>query len=172
MKRLILFLTFTLLTYFVFSQKKETNDKKEIKQIVNSFMGCLIEKDSVKFYSLFHNEPVVWVGVFKEKSQQDRLKKDSTKKEYFGSTYQKFYRSISNIGANEEKFYNIDINEDGIIASVTFDYSFWDNKKKINWGKESWGLVKINGKWKITSVIFSLEFEMVNPEPKKKNKPN
>ena len=168
MKRLILFLTFTFLTHSIFSQQKETSDKNEIKQIVTTFMGCLIEKDSVKFYSLFHDEPIVWVGVFKEKSQQDRLKKDSTKKNYFGSTYQKFYRSISNTGANEEKFYNIDINEDGNIASVTFDYSFWDNKKKINWGKESWGLVKIDGKWKITSVIFSLEFEIINPEPTEK----
>ncbi|WP_208025666.1 hypothetical protein [Niastella caeni] len=131
-------------------------------------MNCLIKKDSVTFYNLFHNEPIVWVGVFKDKTQQDRLKKDSTRKNYFASSYKSFYRSISDMGADEEKFYNIDINEDGNIAAVTFDYSFWESRKKINWGKESWGLVKINGQWKITSVIFSLEFESINPEPNKK----
>jgi hypothetical protein len=172
MKHITLILIFTFLTYSSFSQQKESNDKKEIKQVLTTFMDCLIKKDSVKFYSLFHTEPIVWVGVFKTKTQQDRLKQDNTKKDNFGSTYQEFYRSISETGANEEKFYNIDIINDESIASVTFDYSFWENKKKLNWGKESWGLVKINGKWKITSVIFSLEFENVNPESKKKIKNN
>ena len=167
MKRLTLILTSLFEVNFVFSQKNESTDKKEIKKILETFMGCLIKKDSTTFYNLFHNEPTAWVGVFKEKTQQDRLKKDSTRNNYFESTYKRFYRSISDMGADEEKFYNIDINTDGSISSVTFDYSFWENKKKINWGKESWGLVKINGQWKITSVIFSLEFENINPEPKR-----
>ena len=53
------------------------------------------------------------------------------------------------------------------MGSVTFDYSFWENNEKINWGKESWGLIKINGHWKIIGVIFSLEFENIIQEPKK-----
>ncbi|WP_185963148.1 hypothetical protein [Flavobacterium gawalongense] len=169
MKKLTLFLALLLLSNFAFSQNKETTDKKEIKQILNSFMACIVKKDSIKFYNLFHNEPIVWIGVIKDKTQEDVLKKDSTKKNYFESTYQKFYSFISDTGTDEEKFYNIDINEDGSIASVTFDYSFWKNKIKKNWGKESWGLVKINGKWKITSVLFSLESEKINPEPKREN---
>lgn len=143
------------------SQPKITEDKKEIQKIMKTFMDCLIKKDSTLFYSLFHSEPIVWVGVFRDKTQESRLKNDNTKKNYFSSTYQRFYRSISNAGADEEKFYNIDIHEDGSIASVTFDYSFWENKRKVNWGKESWALVKAAGLWKITSVIFSLEFEDV-----------
>jgi len=67
----------------------------------------------------------------------------------------------------KKKFYNININEDGYVASVTFDYSFWSHRQKQNWGKESWGLVKANGKWKIASVIFSMEFENIVPEPKR-----
>lgn len=168
MKRLILLLTIFSISHAAFSQEKETTNKKEIKQILTTFMDCLIKKDSVKFYSLFHNEPTVWVGVFKEKTQQNRLSKDSTKKGNFTSTYQKFFRSIFDTGAYEEKFYNLNIDEDGSIASATFDYSYWKDKKKINWGKESWGLVKIDGHWKITSIIFSVEFESINPEPIKK----
>jgi hypothetical protein len=39
--------------------------------------------------------------------------------------------------------------------------------QKENWGKESWGLVKIKNQWKITSVIFSMDYEKINPEPKR-----
>lgn len=169
MKQFIVTIIFISLSYSVFAQQKETKDKQEIKMILNTFMDCLVKKDSLKFYNLFHKDPIVWVGVTKEKSYKLDLKKDSTEKDYFSATYKQFYRSISNTGANEEKFYNVVINEDGYIASVTFDYSFWNNKKKQNWGKESWGLIKTKGQWKITSVIFSFEYEEVNPEPIKKN---
>jgi hypothetical protein len=172
MKKVTLALTLILLSNFAFSQNKETIDKKEIKQILNSFMECIVKKDSIKFYKLFHSEPVVWIGVIKDKTQEVVLKKDSTKNNYFESTYQKFYGFISDTGTDEEKFYNIAINEDGSIASVTFDYSFWKSKIKTNWGTESWGLVKINGQWKITSVLFSLESEKINPEPQRENNKN
>lgn len=167
MKRLTLLLIIVLFSNFTFSQKKETNDEKEIKQILNVFMESIVKKDSIRFYNLFHSEPIVWIGVFKDRTQESRLKKDSLQKNYFASTYQEFYRIISDSGTYEEKFYNVDINEDGSIGAVTFDYSFWKDKIKKNWGKESWGLVKINGKWKITSVLFSLEYEKIKPEPQK-----
>jgi major membrane immunogen (membrane-anchored lipoprotein) len=172
-RTIITIVTIILLSNITFCQTKESTDKIEIKQIVDSFMSCIIKKDSIKFYSLFHNDPIVWIGVIKNKTHEQMLKKDSARKNYFESTYQEFYRLISDTGTDEEKFYNITINEDGCIAAVTFDYSFWKNQIKSNWGKESWGLIKIQGKWKITSVLFSLESEKINHEPNsKKNDPN
>lgn len=168
MQQIILAFLLILIPQSVFSQERNTNDKQEIRKMLSTFMQCLVEKDSIKFYNLFHKDPVVWVGVTQEKSHKAELKKDSTEKDYFWATYKQFYHRISNVGANEEKFYNVNIIEDGYIASVIFDYSFWKNKKKQNWGKESWGLIKTNHQWKITSVIFSLEYEEINPEPKKK----
>ena len=157
------------MTNCVIGQNKSKTDKADLKEVIKTFMTCLVKKDSVKFYNLFGADPVVWVGVFKDKTQQDRQNKDSTKKNYFVSNYKSFYRSISDLGTDEEKFYNIKIDNDESIATVSFDYSFWENDKKINWGKESWHLVKINDSWKITSVIFSMDFEKVNPEPQKRN---
>lgn len=145
-----------------------TAGKTEIRQLLTTFMDCITKKDSVTFYSLFHEQPVTWVGVYRDKTSEAIVKKDSTAKTYFKDTYQEFFRYILSTQQTEEKFYNVDIVEDGSIASVTFDYSFWENNKKTNWGKESWGLVKINGQWKITSVLFSLDLEDINPEPKKK----
>ncbi|MGZ3761013.1 MAG: hypothetical protein ACXVJE_18915 [Mucilaginibacter sp.] len=37
------------------------------------------------------------------------------------------------------------------------DYSFWADQKMTNWGGKYLTLIKRDGKWKITSVIYSLE---------------
>lgn len=145
-------------------------EKEKIRAVVKTFMDCIIKKDSVAFYNLFYDGPVVWVGVMKEKSLADDRKQDPAAKDHFMSSYKKFYRSISAAGTDEEQFYNVRITEDGCIASVYFDYCFLENGKKINWGAENWSLVKINGSWKITGVIFSLEMEHVCPEPRRKHK--
>lgn len=159
-----------LLTQMTFSQAKANNNKKEIKKVLNTFMECLVKKDSVKFYSLFYTDPVVWVGVEHQKTFAESLKKDSAAKDNYKSDYKSFYRYFYTKEI-EEKFYNIQILENGYIATVLFDYSFWNKGKKSNWGKESWALIKTSGLWKITSVIFSSEDEAINPESKiKKHK--
>jgi hypothetical protein len=165
MKKIILILIITSSSQRAFTQQQ--TDKEAINKVVETFMNCLIKKDSATFYGLFHTDPVVWVGGFKDKTNQAILKKDNTFKGFFSSTYKEFYRFISDKGLNEEKFYNIKIDNDESIATVMFDYSFWENKKKINWGKEHWGLIKTAGQWKITSVIFSMDYETINPEPQK-----
>lgn len=168
MKKLYIF-SVLVITSFAFGQVKE-NAKKltantEIRQVLTTFMDCIAKKDSITFYGLFHEEPVVWAGVYKDKTRDVILNKNSSEKTYFKDTYQEFFRYIIKAKKAEEKFYNIDIVEDGSVASVSFDYSFWEDDGKQNWGKESWGLVKIDGKWKITSVIFSIDYEAIHPEP-------
>jgi len=164
MTRHIITFLVILLTQSVFSQTK--TDKQEIQKVLNTFMECLVKKDSIKFYNLFHEEPIVWVGVTQQKSYMNELEKNKSEKDYFSATYKEFYRAFFNKEI-EEKFYNIQILEDGYIATVIFDYSFWNKGEKTNWGKESWGLIRTNGEWKITSVIFSIEYESINPESKR-----
>ena len=140
MKTLKTIVAFLLLTNCIYSQQIKMDNKKEIKQMLNTFMECLIKKDSVKFYNLFHTENISWIGVTHEKSYADEIKKDSYAKNNFSATYKQFYRNFFK-SEIEEKFYNVQIIEDGYIASVTFDYNFWYKNKKLNWGKESWGLI-------------------------------
>ena len=60
--------------------------------------------------------------------------------------------------------------EDGNVASANFDYSFWYKGKMLNWGKEIWTLVKINGVWKITTVIFSMDMTEYYHQPSLKER--
>ena len=167
MKRHITTLLIILLIQTAFSQTKKENNKQEIQKVLKTFMQCFTKKDSTKFYSLFHTDPVVWVGVTHQKSYAYELKENSSAKDNFRANYKSFYRHFYTKEV-EEKFYDIQILENGYIATVMFDYSFWEKGKKANWGKENWAMIKTNGQWKITSVIFSTEDETLNPEPKPK----
>lgn len=169
MKLLAFFLIFTLQASFLHGQAKAGDAEKEIKKVMHDFMRAITDKDSTTFYSLFHAEPVAWAGTYKDKTQAARLQKNSKAKSYFRDDYKAFIRGIiSDKEPCEEKFYNLTLVCDESIASLSFDYSFWFGGKKSNWGKESWGLIKTEGKWKITSVLFSMEFENINPEPERK----
>lgn len=169
MIRNILTLIILSLSQVALSQTKYNNNKKEIHKVLNVFMECLVKKDSVKFYNLFHTDPVVWVGVTQQKTYVKEFEIDSTANDNFKANYKSFYRHFYTKEI-EEKFYNIQILEDGYIACIFFDYSFWQRGKKANWGTENWAMIKTSGQWKITSVIFSTEDEAINPQPQSKNK--
>jgi hypothetical protein len=149
---------------FAFCQFKSNTEKQEINSILTEFMKCIETKDSVRMHSLFHNGPVTWIGVYGKTTQIERLRKDSLALNYKISDYKTWFRNICKSGPRKEEFSNVQIIEDSLIASVTFDYSFWANNKKGNWGKEFWHLVKEQDKWKIASVVFSIELEIYKPE--------
>src|SRR6202007_3302266 len=55
----------------------------------------------------------------------------------------------------EEKFRNIEIRQDGPLGLMTFNYDFVENAKVTNSGLEHWQVCKIDGQWKILSVIWT-----------------
>ena len=56
----------------------------------------------------------------------------------------------------EEKFHNIEIRQDGDLGLVTFNYDFVINDKVHHSGLEVWQLCKIDGQWKILSVVWTI----------------
>ncbi len=157
--------TFILSIFILFSHlavaQKFITKQTEIQSVIRQFKESIIQKDSAAFHSLFHENPVVWTGVVKNRSQQKRLEKNpGNRKNYFKDTYENFFRFIMEKGRKEEQFKNIRIINDDVIAIVTFDYSFLEENAATNWGSESWHLIKAEGKWKIVSVIYSYENAM------------
>ncbi|NML23565.1 nuclear transport factor 2 family protein [Pseudoflavitalea sp. G-6-1-2] len=164
MKKISVLLSLLFCLQFSFAQG--SNDEEAIRKVLDTFMDCIIKRDSTRFYPLFHKDPVSWAGSIMPATHQNDLKRNEKARDYFASDYKSFIRSIYEANC-EEKFYNIRINHDGYAATVFFDYSFWLSGKKLNWGAESWGMIKTNGEWKIVSVIFSVEEEAVRPEPQR-----
>jgi hypothetical protein len=163
-KILLLLLVKFLFVPVLYCQKIPGSEKEKIQSILSEFMHYIETKDSVRMYQLFHKGPVTWIGVYKDTSQKEWLKKDSSAVNYKIADYKTWFRNVCKPEPRKELFRNIEIVEDGSIASVTFDYSFWVNNKKGNWGKEFWHLINENGTWKIVSVIFSIELEVYKPE--------
>jgi hypothetical protein len=56
----------------------------------------------------------------------------------------------------EEKVHNIKIRQDGPLGLVTFNYDFVVNDKVTNSGIAHWQVCKIDGQWKILSVVWTV----------------
>jgi hypothetical protein len=147
----------------------EPGDREKIEKIVETFRVAIIKKDKDSFMKLFYSETIPWIGVTTDKSlareNANKPKPDMPDlKKIFGSSGpKKFIEGIvKSPEKSEEKFENVRIDSDGDVAQVWFDYSFNHDGYKGNWGKEAWHLVRTDNGWKISSVIWSMEF---NPEP-------
>ena len=135
-----------------------TADIKKIEQVVEAFRTAIIEKDQAKFLKLFVAREVPWIGVLGSEVVA-RMQKDDVPPlpVQLTASHVKFIEGIvKSKGKEEEKFSNVEIDTDGAIASVVFNYSFHIGEIKTNWGREAWQLVKVEGDWKINSVIYSI----------------
>jgi hypothetical protein len=75
------------------------------------------------------------------------------------STSKEFIESIANDKSDsQERFSNIRINGDGAVASVYFDFVFESDGNPENIGSESWLLVRTDKGWKISSIVYSMNF--------------
>ena len=144
-----------------------SSEDQDIKAVIKTFEESIQNKDRELFLGLFLEKGVSWVGVFSEKIMEERiaLVKEINKKENknievtrkFLSSPQDFIESIiSEEGPSKEEFSNIQIHSDKNIATVYFDYAYYKDNKKQNWGSESWQLVQTTKGWKIQAVSFSI----------------
>lgn len=138
-------------------------DVTAIKQVVESFRTSLINKDKATYMSLFFSdepEAIGWQFVSEDtrlehirKTKPDAIKARQIPSNNFISLID---GAIATKEPREETFSNVSIDTDGEIASVSFDYTFLANGKKINWGKEMWQLVRTEKGWKIFSVVYTI----------------
>ena len=168
----ILALLFFAVIQHSFAQQK-TNDKALIHTVIEKYSECVIKRDSVGFYDLFNGDNVIWCAAVKDRSHNKEIEvkgKDAAGNSYFTGSYKGFLRALFRHKSTEDKFDNVRITEDGTVASVTMDYSFWADNKMTNWGSKFLGLIKKDGQWKITSVIYSLELITYFAQPSLKER--
>lgn len=141
-------------------------DVINLNKVIVEFEESIIEKDSTRFKKLFFDDKVAFVGIMSEETEMS-IKKDYPEFEGISvSTCAKFIQQICETDkAQQEKFYNIRIDTDGSIASITFDYSYLSGDRMMQWGNEKWNLVKINKEWLITDVVFSIHFPDIEAFP-------
>jgi hypothetical protein len=165
---LITILVIVLFTKACYAQQQTTAaDKAAIEQVLDKFMQSIIKKDTATFVSLFASHiPIAWVDVQSRETLAIAQKTNAKAAAIEHDDYKNFVRYIgTSKDALEEKFYNVKIRTDGLLASVSFDYSFWSNNKKENRGQENWELVFDGNNWKIAGVYYSYILESVTKQP-------
>lgn len=156
-----------------FKPLPSAQDHAAIQKLVETFRASLIKKDPDSFLKLFYSDTIPWIGVVTDKSLR-RAKPEKTDpkrpeplKLYATGNPREFIEGIAKTKSPiEETFDNVRIDSDGDVAQVWFDYSFNEARYKANWGKESWHMVRTADGWKISSVIWSMEFNPM-PPPKR-----
>ncbi|TDK62790.1 nuclear transport factor 2 family protein [Sapientia aquatica] len=143
----------------------KTDSIREISQVIEDFRSAIISKDKDKFVRLFYGTEIPWIGVSGDATYQAQHAKNPSATKAGGTnafSYSKWIDGMINASnlSFEGKFWNITIDTDSDVATVTFDYSFHINGHKENWGKEAWQLVNTGKGWKINSVIYSVNWEL------------
>ena len=159
------FLAFTCPTASAQSHAK-SEDVAAIEQVVESFRTSIINKDKATYMSLFFSdkpEDIGWQFVSEDtrlehirKTKPDAIKARQIPSNNFVSLID---AAVAAKEPREETISNVKIETDGEIASVSFDYTYLANEKKVNWGKEMWQLVRTENGWKIFSVVYTIRDE-------------
>jgi hypothetical protein len=171
MKKVFIILAILIFSKMSYAQSsRQTSDTAAIRKILNSFMQSIIKKDSATLTSFFANTPSAWVEVHVRGAETVALLKKKYPSVPFIAigNYKDFIGYVTHTKDQlEEKFYNVRIRTDGSIASLSFDYSFWSNNKKSNWGEENWELIFDGTDWKIGGIFWSENLDIAEQEPVK-----
>jgi len=141
-------------------------EHKGIKAVIHAFEQSIQNKDKSRFLNLFVDVSSPMIAVVSEEGLEvrralvEKYNKEQNKnmevtRTWVTSPKEMIDRIVSSDDSSREEFDNINIISDGNIANVYFDYVYYKNNKKLNWGNESWQMVQTVTGWKISSIVFS-----------------
>lgn len=138
-------------------------DLVAVRQVVETFRTSIIQKNKAAFMGLFFSdkpEAITWQAVVDDPSLE-RIR--TTRPQAIKARHRpenNFVSFIDGIVASrdheEETFSDIQVDTDGEVASVSFDYVYLSNAKPTNGGREKWLLVRTEQGWKIISVVYTV----------------
>lgn len=132
------------------------DDRAQINAVIEKFRAGIIRKDARSISELLLNTRIMF-NVISDQQGIDKTRQLDVNFDGLGSPgFLVFAKLIAqNPNRIEETFNDIKVMQDGPFATVTFDYAFLENGKISNKGVEHWQLRKIDGDWKIFSVIWT-----------------
>lgn len=139
------------------SASTAATEEASVIAVMHRFDSAIREHDAAGLKALFYNGEVDW-RITLSPSQVERLGKRFKDIQPVTDRF-----GIFNFLNDEqskripiaERFYGPQVVTDGQVATLTFDYDFTMNCKTVNWGKETWQLVKTEAGWKIINLLYS-----------------
>jgi ketosteroid isomerase-like protein len=132
------------------------DDLAKINSVLEEFRQDIVHKDGYALTKLVLNPNVLFHSV-NSQEKVDSARKYNARFDGIGpSALDGFAQFLATSKDKlEEKFHNIEIHQDGDLGLVTFNYDFLVNEKVSNFGVEHWILCKIDGQWKILSLVWT-----------------
>ena len=137
--------------------KSNAEDLPKIRGVVEEFRQDVIRKDGYAITKLILNPNVLFHHI-NNQEEIDGARKQNAQFDGVGpSQLDGFVKFLATSKDKlEEKFYSIEIRQDGDLGLVTFNYDFVINDKVQNSGLEHWQVCRIDGHWKILSVTWTV----------------
>jgi hypothetical protein len=137
--------------------KSNADDLTKIRSVLEEFRQDIIHKDGYAITKLILNPDVLFHHI-NNQEEVDSARKYNAQFDGVGpSQLDGFVKLLATSKDKlEEKFYNIEIRQDGDLGLVTFNYDFVINDKVHHSGVEHWQMCKIDGQWKILSVTWTI----------------
>ena len=114
---------------------QERSSKENLKLFVKDYFNVINGKDSTSISTFLYDENVSWVGTYKQKTYEELSHHHHKLKPTFSGNFKNFKSDLSEGKNSEVKYDNVKIIEDGKVASISLDYSFWVNNCMKHWGK-------------------------------------
>jgi len=133
------------------------DDITKIGNLVEEFRQDIIRKDGDALKKLMLNSNVLFHSIGNQESVDNARKLNAQFDGVGPSALDGFVKFLATSKDKiEEKFRNIEIRQDGPLGLVTFNYDFVENDKVTNSGLEHWQVCRIDGRWKILSVTWTI----------------
>ena len=138
------------------------DDLTKITNLLEEFRQDIIHKDGYALTKLMLNPNVLFHSINSQEKVNSARKYNAQFDGIGPSALDGFAQFLATSKDKlEEKFRNIEIRQDGNLGLATFNYDFLVNDKVTNSGVEHWIVCKIDGQWKILSVVWT-SYEVKN----------
>jgi hypothetical protein len=133
------------------------DDVTKIRGVLEEFRQDVIRKDGYALTKLVLNPNVLFHHT-NTQEEIDGVRKYDAQFDGIGSSQLDEFAKLLATSKDklEERFRNIEIHQDGPLGLVTFNYDFVINDKVHHSGLEAWQVCKIDGQWKILSVVWTI----------------
>jgi hypothetical protein len=133
------------------------DDIAKIRSLLEEFRQDVTHKDGYAITKLILNPDVLFHHI-NNQEEVDGARKQNAQFDGVGpSQLDGFVKLLATSKDKlEEKFYNIEIRQDGVLGLVTFNYDFVVNDKVTHSGIEHWQVCRIDAQWKILSVVWTV----------------
>lgn len=131
-------------------------DSVDVQHVMDAYHEAVVTHDGARLAALFLQNGSVWLNVLSDETYAAAKAKSPNAPKVRVGSYADFAKLVSTAKGNFNPTHtHLQINSDGTIASVYFDFVFLIDGKAQNRGSEAWQLVKGSDGWRIAAITYS-----------------